>query len=176
MWRQGEAEMQNGLFPHPRVVDKNSVGISQPQPNTMPPRWVFLCQEFKFPLLLAVKTSGDWVSGRNFWIPKQFLLKDHTQTYSDSLPLSFGAGVSTWKALVIYREKLKCLASREDLGDSFLPDRTAGRRSMFLFWTWNQKSQHLCCLSLTWPISRDRDWVIMSALFRWPAISQGFVP
>ena len=35
---------------------------------------------------------------------------------------------------------------------------------------WNQKSWHSCCLSPPKPITRDRDWIFMGALFRWPVI------
>ena len=85
----GGPHMQNRLVPHPSVVDKNSGGISweqgvpAPTPDTPGPGF----QEDKYPQLLAAKTSRDWVSGNNCWIPKQFLLKSPhmnlpTQTHS----------------------------------------------------------------------------------------------
>ena len=56
----GEAEMWNGLVPHPRVVDKNSGGIFQEsQPLTRSPSPGDQCQEDKSPQYLAAKTSGD---------------------------------------------------------------------------------------------------------------------
>ena len=47
----------------------------------------FQSQEGKSPELLAAKTSRDWISGRNYWSPKQCLLKNPhtdspTQTHS----------------------------------------------------------------------------------------------
>ena len=88
-------QIQMGLVPHPCVVDKNSGEKSQeqggpaphqhPSPNLGPT--VFHCQEGKSPQLLAAKTSEDLVSGRNFWSPKLFVLKNPhtdspTQTHS----------------------------------------------------------------------------------------------
>ena len=73
----------------------------------------FHCQEGKSPQLLATKTRGDWVGGRNCWSPNQFLLKNLNRlNCSDSLPLSSSTRVAAWKAPVVYREKLKCLTSR----------------------------------------------------------------
>ena len=49
------------------------------QPHARKPNPGFQCQEDKYPYLLATKTSRDLVSGKNFWSPKQFLLKNpHT--------------------------------------------------------------------------------------------------
>ena len=70
--------MKNGLAPHPCVADKKQegyLGNKGSQPHIRPPGSGFQCWENKSPWLLAVKTSGDGVSGRNCWIPRQFLLK-----------------------------------------------------------------------------------------------------
>ena len=55
----------------------------------------------------------------------------------------------------------------------FLPNWVTCSKSHY----WNQKSQCSCCLSLSEPISRDKDWIFMSALFIWPAIWEegGFI-
>ena len=45
----------------------------------------FQCPEDKSPQLLTAKTSGDCVGRRNFWSPKQFLLKN---THTDLLRLT----------------------------------------------------------------------------------------
>ena len=54
--------MQNGLVPHPHVVDKNSGERSQeqrvPAPHQAPSPGT-QCQEDKSPQFLAAKTSGD---------------------------------------------------------------------------------------------------------------------
>ena len=99
---------------------------SQPHTRTSSPG--FQCQEDKSPQLLAAKTSRDGLSGRNFWSTKQAVpLKEptHGLTYSDPHPLSSSTKVAGWKAPVAYREELKCLASRRELGNSFLPDKRA---------------------------------------------------
>ena len=59
--------------------------------------------------------------------PSRFSYRTHTQTYSDSLPLSFSTRVAAGKAPVSCREELKYLASIRELGDSFLTDRKVGR-------------------------------------------------
>ena len=87
---RGGAQTRNGLIPHPHVEDKNSRGISWEQgvlALLQTPSLGFQGQEDKSPQLLAAKTSRDSVSGRNYWIPKQFLLKNPhtdspTQTHS----------------------------------------------------------------------------------------------
>ena len=63
-------------------VDKNSRGIAWERGVSG-----FQYQEDTSPQLLAAKTSGDCVSGRKSWSPKQFLLKNAhkdspTQTHS----------------------------------------------------------------------------------------------
>ena len=65
-------------------------GNEEPQSHTRPPSPGIQCQEDKSPQLLAAKTSGASVSGRNFWSPEQFLLKNPhtdspTQTHSSGL-------------------------------------------------------------------------------------------
>ena len=72
------------------MVDENLEGISWEQGVSAPhqaPSTGFQCQEGKSPKLLAANTSGNRVRGRNFWSPKQFLLKNPhmdspTQTHS----------------------------------------------------------------------------------------------
>ena len=44
---------------------------------------------------------------------------------SDSLPLASSTGAAPLRAPVAYGEDLKCLVSGRELGDSFLPDKTA---------------------------------------------------
>ena len=51
----------------------------------------------------------------------------HGLTYPDSIPLGSSTRVAASKSPVAHREEQKCLASRQELGDSFLPDRKAGR-------------------------------------------------
>ena len=81
----GGALTWNMLVPHSGVVGKNSGRISWewgvPAPHQAPPSPGFQCQEDKSPQLLAAKASRDWVSGRNCWSPKKFLLKTHTWTH-----------------------------------------------------------------------------------------------
>ena len=64
--------------------------------HTRPPSQEFQSQEAKSPQLLAAKTRGYGVGGKNFWSPKQFLLKEptHGTTYSGSFPLSSSTRVS----------------------------------------------------------------------------------
>ena len=63
------------------------LGNEESQPHTRLPNPGLQCQEDKAPQLLAAKTSGNLVSGRNLWSLKQFLLKNPhmdspTQTHS----------------------------------------------------------------------------------------------
>ena len=109
----GGAETQNRLVSHPYVVDENSEGISQEQgvPASVQGS---SARKISPPQLLAAKISEHWVSGRNFWNPKQFLFKEptHRLIYSDSLCLSSSTRIAAWKAPLAYGEKLGCLASR----------------------------------------------------------------
>ena len=50
------------------------LGSKEPQSHTRTLSPGSQCREDKSPQLLAVKTSGDWVSGGGCWSPKQFLL------------------------------------------------------------------------------------------------------
>ena len=80
------------------------------QTHTRPSSPGFQGQEDKSPQLLAAKTNGDWVSGRNFWSPKKFLLQNpHTDW---SMQTHSSTRAAAWKAQVVYRERLKWLASR----------------------------------------------------------------
>ena len=112
----GVSDMWNGLVPHPCVVDKNLRGISQEEshPHVRPPSPGLRYQEDKSPQLLATKTRGDWVGGRDCWSPNQFLLMNpHAdspiQTHSLEAPVM---GVVAWGAPVACRGRLRCLASR----------------------------------------------------------------
>ena len=112
----GGMQTQNRLVPHPRVVDKNFrgdiSGVRSPSPHR-PTSLGFQCQEDKSPQLPAAKTSWNWVGGRNFWRPKQFLLKNPQQTHLFRLtPSQLQHRGSSLKGPVLYKEKLKCLASR----------------------------------------------------------------
>ena len=75
-------------------------------------------QEYKSPQLLAAKTSGDWVGGRNFWSPKQFLLKNpHQDSWTHLLlrltPSELQHQDSSLKGTSVYREEMKYLVSRQ---------------------------------------------------------------
>ena len=98
------AQTQNGLVPHPHMMDRNSEGISQewgvPDPyQALQPS--SSAKKIKSPQPLATKISGDWVGERNWLSPKQFLLlknphmDSHTQTHS--LPLISSTGASSLK-------------------------------------------------------------------------------
>ena len=91
----GGVEMCNRLVPYPRLVDKNLGGISvarSPRPVPGPPDQY---QEDSSPQLLATKTCGDWVTGRNCWDPMQFLLKN-PHTDSPTQTHSLWAPVTGW--------------------------------------------------------------------------------
>ena len=57
-------------------IQEGYLRSKQSQTHTRPPSPGFQCQEGKSPQLLAAKSSRDWVSGRNLWSPKQFLLQN----------------------------------------------------------------------------------------------------
>ena len=86
----GGAKTWNRLVSHPRVVDKNLGGISWEWgvPATeQAPSPGFQGQEGKSSQLLAAKTNGECVGGRNCLSPKPVLLKNPhidspTQTHS----------------------------------------------------------------------------------------------
>ena len=56
-------------------TQEEHLGSKESQPHTRNPSPGFQYQEGKSPQLLAAKTNRDWVGGRNFSSPKQFLLK-----------------------------------------------------------------------------------------------------
>ena len=81
------------------------------QPHTRAPSPGFQCQEEKSPQILVVKTSRDWIG---CLYPKQFLLKNpHTDSPTHLFPVGSGTGRGAWKAPVVHREKLKCLATSQ---------------------------------------------------------------
>ena len=105
--------MQNGLFSRPRVVDKNSGGISQEQGDPHQAhqpripvlgRWV--------PTTSGCKNQWGLSLGKKLLEPQAVPLKEptHRLTYSDSLALSSSTGVAAWRAPVAHWEKVKCLA------------------------------------------------------------------
>ena len=57
-------------------IREGYLGSKESQPHNRAPSSGFQCQEVKFPELWIPKTSRDYVGGRNFWSPKQFLLKN----------------------------------------------------------------------------------------------------
>ena len=61
-------------------ISEEYLGSEESQSHTRPLSLGFQCQEDKSPQFLAAKNSRDWVSRRNFWSPKQFLLT-HTWTH-----------------------------------------------------------------------------------------------
>ena len=110
-------QTQNRLVPNLCVVDQNLSGISwewgAPAPHQAPQLRV------QVPGRLVLTTSGCNNQQRlsrckELLEPQSVPLKEptHRLIYLDLLPLSSGTGVAAWKALVIYREKLKGLESR----------------------------------------------------------------
>ena len=59
--------------------------------------------------------------------PRQFLLKGPCIDLLRLTPSELRHRSKIWKGTRAYREESKCLASRQLLGGSFLPDRSAGR-------------------------------------------------
>ena len=91
--------MQNGLVPHPRVVDKNSGGISQEQGVPTPHQ--ALKPKVPVPGRYVPTTSGcKNQQGLSWWKkllePQSLPLKEPKQalTYSDSLLLSYSTRIA----------------------------------------------------------------------------------
>ncbi|KAF6109770.1 hypothetical protein HJG60_010973 [Phyllostomus discolor] len=62
------------------------------------------------------------------WKKLGFLGVCRPRTYVDSLPLGLSTGAAAGRAPVAYGEKLKCLASGQVPGDSFLSDKISEAR------------------------------------------------
>ena len=127
------------------------LGSKGTQPHTRPPSPGYQCQEEKPPELLAVKTSGIEVGGKQLLDSLAVPLTGPKVNLLRHIPLSSSTtGVAAWKAPVAYREEMKYLSSGQDLGDSSLPDRKVGRGHCCFF----EPSPHRA----TQPAGRDHIW------------------
>ena len=101
-------------------IQEGYLKSEESQPHTRPPSPGFQCQEDKSPEILAAKKSRDLVGGRNFQSPKQFHLKNPHMNLLRLTPSELQHWGSSLKGTNGIQGELKCLASRQELGDSFL--------------------------------------------------------
>ena len=126
----GRMETQKGLFPQPHVVDKSQEGYLRSkgfQPPTRPPAQGSSARKISLHTSWLQKPAEiEAVEGRISWSPRQFLLKD---LCTDLLRLTSSAlqhRGANWKASETYREERNYPASGWEVGEHFLPDRSAG--------------------------------------------------
>ena len=128
----GGARMQNGLVPYPHVVDKHLGGVSwewgAPAPHQAPSPG-FQCQEDLVPITAGYKHQQGLIQWKKLLESQAVPLKEppHGLTQIHSLWALCITRVAAWMVWVTYGEELKCLVSREELGDSYLSDRKLGR-------------------------------------------------
>ena len=106
---------------------KDILGARSHSPTPGPPPLRFQCQEDKSPQLLATKPSRYWVSGRNFWSPKQFLLKNPHMDLLRLIPFELLHQGSSLKGTSGIRGVIEVSGMKERAGGHLSP-RQQGRQ------------------------------------------------
>ena len=94
------------------MVGKNQegyIGSEQSQLQARPRSPGFQHAEDKAPLLLALKSSGGWGSGRNYWFLRRVHLKalHGLRTYANPPTLGITTRATARRVLVTYRKWVK---------------------------------------------------------------------
>ena len=108
-------------------IQEGYLGSEESQLYTRAPSPSFQCWEDRSLYPLAEKTSRDWVSGRNFWSPKQFHLKNPHMNLLRLTPSDLQHQGSSLKGTSGIQGGTEVSGIKAGAGGSFLTDRKVGR-------------------------------------------------
>ena len=133
-------ETQNRLIPHPCEVDKNLGGTSQEWGIPGHPAGGSSARKINPHNFCLQKNSRDWVSGRNFSRPKQFLFKNPHMDLLSLTPSELQHWGSCLKGTSSIRGGTEVSGIKARARGKISPRQKDGQRPWFLFWTVPQQS------------------------------------